>query len=50
MIGFNPQFLLDALKVVDGESVRIGFSTRNAAAKLGDDSGFLYVVMPVMID
>jgi DNA polymerase-3 subunit beta len=50
MIGFNPQFLLDALKVVDGESVRIGFSSRNAAAKLGDDSGFLYVVMPVMID
>jgi len=49
-IGFNPAFLSDALKVVDGESVRIGFTNRNSAARLSDDTGFLYVIMPVLID
>ncbi|MEM8885704.1 MAG: DNA polymerase III subunit beta [Planctomycetota bacterium] len=49
-IGFNPAFLLDSLKVVDGEAIRLTVSGRNAAAKLEDDNGFLYVVMPVLID
>jgi DNA polymerase-3 subunit beta len=49
-IGFNPAYLLDALKVVDGEEVRFAFTSRNAAAKLTDEAGFLYVVMPVLID
>jgi DNA polymerase-3 subunit beta len=49
-VGFNPAFLLDALKVVDGETVEIALSGANAAAKLSDGSGFLYVVMPVLVD
>jgi len=49
-IGFNPAFLLDCLKVIDGESVRLSISGRNSAAKIEDDNGFLYVVMPVLID
>ena len=49
-IGFNPAYLLDALKVVDGERVSFAFSNRNAAAKLTDEAGFLYVIMPVLID
>lgn len=49
-IGFNPTFLLDCLKVVEGESVTLGLNNRNAAAKLSDGSGFVYVVMPVLID
>ena len=49
-IGFNPAFVLDGLKVVDGENVRIAFTSPNAAAKLTDDAGFVYVIMPVMID
>lgn len=49
-IGFNPGFLLDALKVVDGDKVRIGITNRNSAARLTDDGGLLYVVMPVLID
>jgi DNA polymerase-3 subunit beta len=49
-IGFNPVFLLDALKIVDGERVKIGITNRNAAARLTDEGGLLYVVMPVLID
>lgn len=49
-IGFNPAFLLDALKVVDSESVQFGFNNANAAARLSDGSGFLYVIMPVVVD
>jgi len=49
-IGFNPAFILDALKVVEGEQVTFALSDRNAAAKLTDGSGFLYVIMPVLID
>ena len=49
-IGFNPAFLLDALKVVEGEQLTFSFSNRNAAAKVTDESGFLYVIMPVLID
>jgi DNA polymerase-3 subunit beta len=49
-VGFNPAYLLDALKVVDGEQVTFAFANRNSAAKLTDDAGFLYVIMPVLID
>ena len=49
-IGFNPAFLLDALKVVDGEQATFSFQNANSAARLEDDSGFLYVIMPVLID
>jgi len=49
-IGFNPAYILDALKVVDGEQVRFAFKNANAAARLEDDTGFLYVIMPVLID
>jgi DNA polymerase-3 subunit beta len=49
-IGFNPGFLLDALKVADGDRVRIGITNRNSAAKVTEDGGLLYVVMPVLID
>ena len=49
-IGFNPAYILDALKVIDGEQVTISFSNKNSAAKLTDGAGFLYVIMPVLID
>ncbi len=35
---------------VDGERLTFSFTNRNAAAKLTDESGFLYVIMPVLID
>ncbi len=49
-IGFNPAYLMDALKVVDGERLTFSFSNRTAAAKITDDAGFMYVIMPVLID
>jgi len=49
-IGFNPGFLLDALKVVEGEQVTFSFKNASGAAKLLDDGGFVYVVMPVLLE
>jgi DNA polymerase-3 subunit beta len=49
-IGFNPGFLLDALKVVEGEQVTFAFKNASGAAKLLDDGGFVYVVMPVLLE
>ena len=49
-IGFNPVYLLDSLKVVDGERATFGFSNANAAARMQDEAGFYYVIMPVLID
>ncbi len=49
-VGFNPAFLLDALKIIDGEKVTLGMNNANAAAQLSDGSGLLYVIMPVLID
>jgi len=49
-IGFNPAFLLDSLKVVDGDAIEFSISGKNSAARIEDGNGFLYVVMPVLID
>jgi len=49
-IGFNPAFVIDALKAVDGEKARLEIKNRNAAAKICDESGFLCVIMPILID
>ncbi|MHC4547947.1 MAG: DNA polymerase III subunit beta [Planctomycetota bacterium] len=49
-IGFNPGYLLDPLKVIDGDHVKLGFKNANSAARMEDETGFLYVIMPVLID
>ena len=48
-IGFNPQFLVDVLKVIDGESVIIELKSPNkpGVIKVGND--FTYVIMPVSL-
>lgn len=46
-IGFNPQYLLDALKVVDEEQVHMEFKASNKPGVLRTGPNFLYVVMPV---
>lgn len=46
-IGFNPQFITDALKVTDAEQVSIEMKAPNKPGVLRADSGFLYVIMPV---
>jgi DNA polymerase-3 subunit beta len=49
-IGFNPGFLLDALKVVEGEQVTFSFKNASSAAKLSDEGGLVYVIMPVLLE
>ena len=46
-IGFNPQFLVDVLRVIkSGEfTLELGDSDRPGVIKCGSD--FLYIVMPV---
>ena len=46
-IAFNPDFLLDALKVVDAPDVELGFTAANRPMRLTAGPDFLYVLMPV---
>ncbi|MEO0477450.1 MAG: DNA polymerase III subunit beta, partial [Planctomycetota bacterium] len=46
-IGFNPAYLLDALKVVDENQVFLDMKAANKPGVLRTGPNFLYVVMPV---
>lgn len=46
-IGFNPTYLLDALKVLDENQVHLEFKAANKPGVLRTGPNFLYVVMPV---
>ena len=46
-IGFNPAYLLDALKVVDEEQVTLDLKAGNKPGVMRTGPNFLYVVMPV---
>ncbi len=49
-IGFNPNYLTDALKVVDPGEVMIELKAPNKPGVLKAGSEFTYVVMPVNLD
>jgi len=46
-IGFNPQFITDALKVVDQPDVLLELKAHNKPGLFKAGQGFTYVVMPV---
>jgi len=46
-IGFNPNFLTDALRVVDNDEIAFELSAPNRPGLLRGGSNFLYVIMPV---
>lgn len=46
-IGFNPAYLLDALKVVDENEVQMELKAANKPGVLRTGANFTYVVMPV---
>jgi DNA polymerase-3 subunit beta len=48
-IAFNPDYLIDPLKVVGGEQVMMEFRASNAPAVLKSGTDFVYVLMPVTI-
>ncbi len=48
-IGFNPQYLTDALRVIEDSSVSIELKAPNKPGVIKSGSDFLYVVMPVSL-
>jgi DNA polymerase-3 subunit beta len=46
-IGFNPQFLTDALRVVDSDEIDLELTAANRPGLLKGGADFLYVIMPV---
>ncbi len=48
-IGFNPVFLIDALKAMDAEQFTFAFKGPNKPGVMTEDRSFTYVVMPVSI-
>lgn len=46
MIGFNPKFLMDALKVIDDEVIDIYLVNAKAPCVIRNES-YLYLILPV---
>jgi len=46
-VGFNPQFILDALKVTDADEIHLELKAPNKPGVFRVGKGFQYVVMPV---
>ena len=48
MIGFNPKFLIDALRVIDEEEVSLYMMNPKAPCFIKDDAGnYIYIILPV---
>ena len=48
MIGFNPKFLIDALRVIDDETINIYLVNAKAPCFIRDeDNSYIYLVLPV---
>lgn len=48
-VGFNPEFLLEALGVISGETVQFEWNDRKSPGKI-TEGAYVYVVMPVSIE
>ena len=48
-IGFNPQFMVDALKVVNSDEITLQMTAPNRPSLLKAGENFLYVIMPVTL-
>lgn len=48
-IGFNPQFVIDVLKVVDSDTVTLEMKAHNKPGLLRAGPDFLYVIMPISL-
>lgn len=48
MIGFNPKFLLDALRVLDDEEISMYMTNSKAPGFIrDDDSSYIYLILPI---
>jgi DNA polymerase-3 subunit beta len=46
-IGFNPQFVVDALRIVDTDEISLEMTAPNRPGLMKAGANFLYVIMPV---
>ena len=48
MIGFDPKFLMDALRVIDEEEIEIKLLNSKAPCFIKDDEeNYVYLILPV---
>lgn len=48
MIGFNPKFILDALRVIDDEEVSLYMTNPKAPCFIRDENGsYIYLILPI---
>ena len=48
LIGFNPKFLIDALRVIDDEEVDLYFMNAKAPCFIKDENqSYIYLILPV---
>ncbi len=48
MIGFNPRFMIDALRVIDDEEISVYMVNSKAPCFIRDDEGkYIYLILPV---
>ena len=48
MIGFNPRYMIDALKVIDDEEIEMFMVNPKAPCFIKDEKGtYLYLILPV---
>lgn len=48
LIGFNPKFLIDALRVIDDEMVTLYLVNPKAPCFIRDEKGtYIYLILPV---
>ena len=48
MIGFNPKFLMDALRIIDDEEVTLYMLNPKSPCFIRDDEGkYIYLILPV---
>ncbi len=48
MIGFNPKFLIDALRVIDDEEITLFMMNQRSPCFIRDEGGqYIYLILPV---
>ena len=48
MIGFNPKFLIDALRVIDDETISVYLMNPKSPCFIRDDeNNYIYLILPV---
>jgi DNA polymerase-3 subunit beta len=49
-IGFNPNFLIDALKNIEEENIRFGFTDPEKPAVIKSGDNYTYIVLPMQVN